>query len=249
MTASERMAGASKRTSLGELPLLTVTGSQRPYIYDLPHLLSLPSGFEFRFRYRHRWVSQEILDAIAKNGQAYAGRQVAIIFHSQDTQRVIPVRMATVLAIEPIGPMIFVRFRAGTFFRADVDVARYSYDRPGSFEGAAATLAARAKQLLGPVNGVVAFDFSNALPSGWYLRDSVCAVDDADLDGENSLTAWAKMVAVLHHEPSLNGIPFFHLMGFRTEEGSVVQPSPVHTGVCHETDGLLDRLEKQFLTA
>jgi len=30
---------------------------------------------------------------------------------------------------------------------------------------------------------------------------------------------------------------------------TIVQPSPVHTGVCHETDGLLDRLEKQFLTA
>ena len=36
-----------------ETPLLTVTGSQRPYIYDLPHLLSLrqqltcivPGGF------------------------------------------------------------------------------------------------------------------------------------------------------------------------------------------------------------
>lgn len=30
---------------------------------------------------------------------------------------------------------------------------------------------------------------------------------------------------------------------------TIVQPSPVHTGVCHETVGLLDRLEKQFLTA
>ena len=30
---------------------------------------------------------------------------------------------------------------------------------------------------------------------------------------------------------------------------TIVQPSPVHTGVCHETDGLLERLEKQFLSA
>jgi hypothetical protein len=28
---------------------------------------------------------------------------------------------------------------------------------------------------------------------------------------------------------------------------TVIQPSPVHTGVCDETEGLLDRLEKQFL--
>jgi hypothetical protein len=28
---------------------------------------------------------------------------------------------------------------------------------------------------------------------------------------------------------------------------TVIQPSPVHTGTCDETDALLDRLEKQFL--
>jgi hypothetical protein len=30
---------------------------------------------------------------------------------------------------------------------------------------------------------------------------------------------------------------------------TIVQPSPVHTGVCQETDGLLERLERQFLMA
>lgn len=28
---------------------------------------------------------------------------------------------------------------------------------------------------------------------------------------------------------------------------TIIQPSPVHTGVCDKTDGLLDRLAKQFL--
>jgi hypothetical protein len=28
---------------------------------------------------------------------------------------------------------------------------------------------------------------------------------------------------------------------------TIVQPSPVHTGVCDATDGILDRLEQQFL--
>lgn len=28
---------------------------------------------------------------------------------------------------------------------------------------------------------------------------------------------------------------------------TIIQPSPVHTGVCDATDGLLDRLEQQFL--
>ncbi len=29
---------------------------------------------------------------------------------------------------------------------------------------------------------------------------------------------------------------------------TIIQPSPVHTGLCDETDQLLDRLEKQFLS-
>jgi len=29
---------------------------------------------------------------------------------------------------------------------------------------------------------------------------------------------------------------------------TIIQPSPVHTGVCDATDGLLDRLERQFLS-
>jgi hypothetical protein len=29
---------------------------------------------------------------------------------------------------------------------------------------------------------------------------------------------------------------------------TIIQPSPVHTGVCDATDGLLDRLEARFLT-
>ena len=29
---------------------------------------------------------------------------------------------------------------------------------------------------------------------------------------------------------------------------TIVQPSPVHTGVCETTDSVLDRLDKQFLT-
>jgi hypothetical protein len=29
---------------------------------------------------------------------------------------------------------------------------------------------------------------------------------------------------------------------------TIIQPSPVHTGLCDQTDGLLDRLEEQFLS-
>lgn len=207
--------------------LITVTGSQRPYIYDLPHLLSLPSGFEFRFRYRHRWVDKTMVDVVSKDNRAYAGRQVVILFHSQDSKRVIPVRLATVLGIEAIGPMIFVRFRAGVFFKADIDIASYSYDRLNDSDSAASALFVKAKHVLGHIDGEDTFDFSKALPAGSYLRESSGNFNDSDLDRGDPVAAWARMVAVLHREPSLNGIPFFYLVGFRTEEGSVVPTESV----------------------
>ena len=47
-----------------EEPLIAVTGSEQPYIFDLPHLLSLPEGFQSRFRYRPKWVASDLLARI-----------------------------------------------------------------------------------------------------------------------------------------------------------------------------------------
>jgi hypothetical protein len=106
--------------------LVAVTGSQRPYIFDLPHLLSLPVGFEFRFRYRHRWVSSSILSDVAKGEGNLVGRELVIVFHSTHTRRILPIRVATIIAIENVGPMIFVRLRAGRYFETDLNIANYS---------------------------------------------------------------------------------------------------------------------------
>ena len=93
-------------------PLVAVTGSQEPYIYDLPHLLALPSEFEFRFRYRPQWVEAEVLSEISEDNDLY-GRPLIVLFHSQQNRVLIPIRRATVARIERLGPMVFVRFRVG----------------------------------------------------------------------------------------------------------------------------------------
>src|SRR5437868_4464087 len=100
-------------------PLVAVTGSQRPYIFDLPNLLSLPQGFEYRFRYRHCWVSPSIVRDLGAGKKDYVGRQMLVLFHSQESSRLIPIRAGTILGIEAIGPMTFVRFRVGDFFKVD----------------------------------------------------------------------------------------------------------------------------------
>ena len=167
------------------------------------------------------------MELVGQDSQAYVGRQVVIIFHSQDSERVIPVRLATVVGIEAIGPMIFVRFRAGRFFKADIDLASYSFERLNDNVSAASALFGKAKHVMGHIDGENTFNFSQALPAGSYLRESSSTFCDSDLDSGDPVAAWARMVAVLHREPSLNGIPFFYLMGFRSEDGAIVPAKSV----------------------
>ena len=70
-----------------ERPLVAVTGSQQPYIFDLPHLLSLPEGFEFRFRYRPKWIEPELLARIRSGPEAFSERTLIVVFHSQEMKR------------------------------------------------------------------------------------------------------------------------------------------------------------------
>src|SRR5262245_24898658 len=96
-------------------PILAVTGSQRPYIYDLPHLLALPTGFEFRFRYRPSWVEPALLQKLSASASALEGREIIILYHSQEGQMIIPIRRGTIIALERLGPMVLCRFRVGPF--------------------------------------------------------------------------------------------------------------------------------------
>ena len=208
-------------------PLLAVSGSQRPYIYDLPHLLSLPMGFEFRFRYRHKWVDEQLLTAMSANAASFVGRDIVLLFHSQDTKRIIPIRRGTVLGLESIGPMIFLRFRAGEFTKTDLNIETFSRPKPGLQIPAADRLAALAQDLLGKIPGGETFDLSCPLPSGWYLRVAQQTPAAETWDRHDHTAAWTRLAAILQNEPTLESIPLFYLLGFQTEAGAGVTPSAI----------------------
>src|SRR5579859_5987408 len=113
-----------------EKPWVAVTGSRRPYIFDLPQLLALPENFEFRFRYRYEWVADELkteLDRFIGRKRGWfeksclAGHSLLVVFHSQDTKRLLPLRRCTIVAAELLGPMVFIRFRVGAFVAISAD--------------------------------------------------------------------------------------------------------------------------------
>lgn len=209
-------------------PLLAVTGSQRPYIFDLPHLISLPTGFEFRFRYRHRWVEKALVQSILTNDDDLVGREIVILFHSRDSKRIIPIRRGIILGVESIGPMIFLKFRVGEFVKVYLDIVSNSDPKSGTMETAVNKLSTLAGELLGRIEtmGPVP-DLSKPLPHGCYLRWAQKPLLTEEWDDGKPAAAWAKIAAVLQGEPSLRGIPLFYLVGFRTEAGAEVNSAAV----------------------
>src|SRR5258707_11412118 len=121
-----------KRMRPSSNPLVAVTGSQRPYIYDLPLLLSLPNGFEYRFRYQPIWVSDEINDAISSSSKRadLVGRDLIIVFHSQEQQRLIPVRKCSLISIDDFGAFVFLRFVVGPFAKVTREAILAKPDSP-----------------------------------------------------------------------------------------------------------------------
>jgi hypothetical protein len=218
-------------------PLVAVTGSQRPYVFDLPHLLAVPSGFEFRFRYRHKWVSESIQRELSEHSEAFRGRDLIVLFHSQETQRLIPLRKCTIVGLENLGPMIFLRFRVGPFASVDRSVLRSRDETATEKQGK--LLSRLGESVLGaPADGAGSssqpIDLAKPLPEGFYLREAASVTGDsawAPSDTtEEQATGWACVASLLLHEPKLAGIPMFYVLGFQNKSGAFVAPDRISKG-------------------
>lgn len=205
-------------------PLVAVTGSQPPYIYDLPWLLSLPDGFEFRFRYHEGWVSNDVLGEMRSRPDHPLRRPLIVVFHSQERKRLLPVRRCRVLAIEKMGPVVFLRFAVGPFVDVSPTVLLAKLD---SHERKTESdrLSNLGRQLL----GLHDFDLGNRLPSRQYLslastetQPKYVTIDGSD--AQAVATSWAALAALLMNEDHLFQIPMFHLLGFQELSGGFKHP-------------------------
>ncbi len=220
-----------------QMPLVAVTGSQRPYIFDLPHLLSLPDGFEFRFRYQRKWVADDLKGSLEQlrwysrirdSEKILAGRTLVLVYHSQEQKRLVPVRQCTVIAIELLGPMVFVRFRVGPIVR----VSEVLVSSPSNIDAQARESARLTELGTRMLDLPLGRDLSKPLPEGFYLRSSAAVLDDGDwkpLAGQfpDDVAAWASLAALLQTEPHLYRVPFFRLMGFQRKDGTYRDPEDI----------------------
>ncbi len=195
--------------------LVAVTGSARPYVYDLPLVLSLPAGFSTRFRYRETWVQREA-NACA------AGTPMLLVFHSQSTARLIPLRWATLTSVSHLGPVVHCSFKLGPFCR------------PDGLQGMGVADIAAALDLEG-------VDLANRLGPRRYLfptsglHGMVPTAKGAS--GEEAAGDWWSVVRQLsptreddEGEADFDGLPFYYLVGFQKADakpGSYIQPAEI----------------------
>jgi len=210
------------------LPLIAITGSQRPYIYDLPHVLSLPEGFEFRFRYRHLWVDKTLASEVRANSPLLLGKELILLFHSQETKRLIPIRRCTVISIENIGPLVFLRFSVGQF--PAVDAAALMLADGAVPDATVEQLGGIGLEILGEL-GLGVPDLEKPLPPHSYLRYAAARPRTLAWAPETKApdvgTAWARLAVCLLQEPNLATVPMFHVLGFQKAKGSFVEPKPM----------------------
>lgn len=94
--------------------LIMVTNNTRPYMYDVPLLLSLPEGFSYRFRYTERWIKEKDLKSKIK---------ALIVIRDFNTAKLFPIRHAVVTKVESFGFIRYIEFSVGKFvsYSRDID--------------------------------------------------------------------------------------------------------------------------------
>ena len=152
-----------------------------------------------------------------------------LFFHSQETKRIIPLRRCSIISVENLGPLVFLRFRVGDFIQLESAI-------PGSIDpqpraGAADELSKTALDFVGNLGGSASLDLSQSLPEGAYFRPAKASCSAFSWITESGVrelaSAWASLITILQNEPNLMGIPMFYLLGFQQEDGEFVSPRSI----------------------
>lgn len=203
--------------------MVAVTSSRAPYLYDLPHVLSLPYGFEARFRYFVDWVSPDVARRV-EGGETFKGRELALVFHSLETAQLLPFRCAEVILLERIGPMYHLRFVTRDFPDVSQGVV-LGPDRESSRQLASSTLSKRSVELL----ELKGHALSEPLPKAAFLRETKHGWKEFSDGGPSTVATsadqrWAAIASLVMEEPNLEDVPMFFLQGVVNRKGEVAEP-------------------------
>ncbi len=86
-----------------------------PYGYEIVPLLGLPCGFEGRFRFSEKWVSEQF----KSNYDGFIGKPLFIILRDFDIGNLIPLRTGIVESISKIGETYYISYKLGPLVEFD----------------------------------------------------------------------------------------------------------------------------------
>ena len=93
--------------------LVLITSSKLPYCFDIGHVLGLPTGNSYRFRYRNKWVAPDQLTGDIETQLAI------VVLRDFDTGEFHPCRFVDVTQLQAAGNFMWLRFSVGNFPATD----------------------------------------------------------------------------------------------------------------------------------
>jgi len=192
-----------------KLTFIAVTSSNTPYLYDTPNVLSLPKDAEFRFRYQEKWTEPEFLPLAGRHRDHFKGTKVILVFHSEASGSLVPLREVEVVRVEVLGPVVYVRFKVGRFFKPP----------DSAIQDPTRALAESTRQMSTllelPTNTVL----TERLPLGHYFRRVPAGSKPPEWNEAVDSNSWWRVVSLFRKEPSVEKLPFFFVLGLASANG------------------------------
>lgn len=205
--------------------MVAVTSSTIPYLYDLPHILSLPRGFEARFRYFVDWVAPDVARS-ADGAGLFKGQDLILVFHSLETSRLLPLRSGKVIELKRRGPMYHLRFVVQEFPAVGSDLV-VGDDRKAARVRDSAWLTREGIRLV----GAEGHDLSTPLPKHALLQQGRPGWSTVRRDGGTKVGTesepdrqWAAATSLVMNEDNLQDVPLFFLRGPVSRKGECLKP-------------------------
>jgi hypothetical protein len=175
-------------------PIVLITNSIAPYSYDAARVLAISTGTPYRFRYKKRWVANNLkLDELH-------GRSAVLVFRDFDTGSLTPLRRVTLCQIERLGDILHVRFIASDYLDATTRQL----------------VADRIESQLGTEN--VANQGGHPLsPLVFELKEE--AMRPRIMSREEEVATWDEIVSAIGMLPVFSRYSFFKMFDVKTSDG------------------------------
>jgi len=187
---------------LGKVDYVLITSTY--YKRDVLNLLFLPEGVQYRFRYREKWVPDEVF----QNPSILQNKTVLIVCYfglqeGEDPSEFFPIRLATLEEVSKLGDILYLRYVTGKI-------------APSNTTTGTKTLQGFVRDLIG------------SYLTGRILSKYVVKANDLDVDTQgDQMAAWTSVVMSLGTLKQFQFTNFLKLLGISDQKRDQLMPSNI----------------------